>query len=146
MHWKYDPGEKRKKHKWPKDAAGFLPPSGRNMHGQCPTSITRHPTLAEDLLNGGIPWPHGAEIPSKIYNIYKGVVYRAIPTVSGVSYHGFPEREKAGNPVSDMVPDTVLEELARRADRAGDYHRFKRWAREHLPNGWSNLKFEPMNP
>ncbi|MBF0143986.1 MAG: hypothetical protein HQL59_11085 [Magnetococcales bacterium] len=83
--WKYDPAEKRYKHKWSRNEAGFLPPEGRNRRGQCPTSITHHPTIAEKLLNNGVPWPPEAEVPEILYNVHEGVVYRAEETEPGKS-------------------------------------------------------------
>ncbi len=50
MPWIYDPGEKRTKHKWSNDYAGFQDVGGRPV-GKCPKSIDIE--LAEDLLNTG---------------------------------------------------------------------------------------------
>ena len=89
LKYEYDPGEKREKHKWRKDMAGFLPDGGKNARGKCPSSITHG--LARRILQEGVPYPPNVNPPDKIYNVYKGVVYRAEITEPGKSYHGFPE-------------------------------------------------------
>ncbi|MBF0613359.1 MAG: hypothetical protein G8345_22000 [Magnetococcales bacterium] len=140
MPWEYDPGENRTKHKGGEEA-GFLPETGRNKRGQCPQSITHHPTLAWELLNTGVPWPPETATPEAIYNVHEGVVYRAEATVPGKSYHGFPECEQPGR----KVPDSVLLELARRSDQSGHYRQFKKWMKLYLPDGWNSLSYQPKN-
>ncbi|MBF0624446.1 MAG: hypothetical protein HQL82_06525 [Magnetococcales bacterium] len=134
LRWEYDPGNKRFDHKWSRDQAGFRW-SGKRLKGQCPASITRTEGLAEKLLNDGVPDPADTDSPDAFYNVYKGVVYRAEPTLHGVSYHGFPEKEEGKR----RVPDSVLFELARRAKINGDFFQFKQWMQEHLPNGWKRV-------
>lgn len=130
-NWKYDPGEWRNKHKWQQDNAGFEF-DGREEVGKCPNSITRHPALAEELLNCGVCFPMGEDPPREVYNVHQGVVYRAVPTLFGTSFHGFPEKEQRNR----RVPSVVLRELARRAQADGTYHLFERWMRRYLPEGW----------
>ncbi|MBF0109990.1 MAG: hypothetical protein HQL76_12520 [Magnetococcales bacterium] len=125
-------------------AWGYKPSEVANFFFRSARDFPDHPaiwSLAEALLHGGIPWPSGAAVPEAIYNVYKGVVYRASVTVQGKSYHGFPECEQGDR----QVPDTVLEELARRADASGDFPRFKKWTRRHLPKGWDRLHYQPHN-
>ncbi|MBF8272674.1 MAG: hypothetical protein HW380_1779 [Magnetococcales bacterium] len=97
--------------------------------------------MAERLLNDGIPWPPEAEHPERIYNVYQGVVYRAAPSVPGKIYHGFPEKEQPGR----LVPDEVLGTLAERADNAGEFRKFKTWAKKYLRQGWNSLNYKPKN-
>ncbi|MBF0182288.1 MAG: hypothetical protein HQM03_19915 [Magnetococcales bacterium] len=139
--WKYDPGERRIKHKWSKDEAGFDPPDVPGSPGKCPSSVTRTPGLAERLLNDGIPWPTGAAHPERIYNVYQGVVYRAVPAIAGKIYHGFPEKEQHGR----LVPNEVLDALAERADNAEEFHKFRDWAKKHLKQGWIALTYKPKS-
>ncbi|HIJ84646.1 MAG TPA: hypothetical protein HPQ00_10655 [Magnetococcales bacterium] len=141
MPWKYDSAERRAKHKWSRDEAGFDPPDIPGSPGKCPSSVTRTPGLAERLLNDGIPWPPEAEHPERIYNVYQGVVYRAAPSVPGKIYHGFPEKEQPGR----LVPDEVLGTLAERADNAGEFRKFKTWAKKYLRQGWNSLNYKPKN-
>lgn len=126
----YDPGEKRFDHKRSKGPAEFQMVDGR-LKGQCPTSITNMHGLAEQLLNDGIYDP-GTEC---IYNVHRGVVYRAAPTILGISYHGFPEREERKR----RVPDSILFKLAQRAKGSGDWTAFRQWMEEHLPVGWKKV-------
>lgn len=144
MSWQYDPGERREKHKWSKDKAGF-DPDVPGSPGKCPSSVTMTPGLAERLLNDGIPWSNGSEpgseYPQRIYNVYHGVVYRAVPSVPGKSYHGFPEKEQSGR----LVPREVFEALAERADEAGEFHKFKDWARQYLKQGLNAMNYQPKN-
>ncbi|MEO5339739.1 MAG: hypothetical protein H7837_04350 [Magnetococcus sp. MYC-9] len=141
MSWEYNPGEGRYKHKWLRDEAGFDPPDVPGSPGKCPSSITQVPGMAERLLNEGIPWPPGAEHPERIYNVHQGVVYRVVPSIPGKIYHGFPEKEQNGR----LVPDEVLTALAERADNAGEYQSFRKWAKKYLQKGWGSLKYRPKN-
>ena len=77
MAWKYDPGEKRRKHKWQNDYAGFEVEGGLEV-GKCPTTIAQE--IAEELLNTGVPWNNPnmpSDYPRNIYNVHGGVVYKA---------------------------------------------------------------------
>jgi len=90
--WEYEPDESpRRKHKWSRDEHGFVEQNGVVV-AKCPDSLTNE--KARELLNSGVgwrdeDWPH--DHPNKIYGVYRGVVYRATPTIPGRSYHGFPE-------------------------------------------------------
>jgi len=49
---------------------------------------------AEKLLNDGIPVHNPRNdigCPNEIFNVHEGVIYRAVPTLPGKSYHAFPE-------------------------------------------------------
>ncbi|MBF0145725.1 MAG: hypothetical protein HQL84_07360 [Magnetococcales bacterium] len=139
LNYSYVPGQMRRKHKWTRDKADFDPPNVPGSPGKCPSSITNTPGLAERLLQEGIPWPPTAEHPERVYNVHQGVVYRAVPTIAGKSFHGFPEKEQSGR----RVPEEVLEDLAARADKAGEFKKFKEWASTYLPQGWNALNYRP---
>lgn len=139
MPWEYDPGERRDKHKWSKREPGFTPSEGDNAIGKCPSTITNAPGLAKQLLNSGVAWPPDENPPGKIYNVHMGVIYRAEPTLEGVSYHGFPEKETK----SRRVPQEILMKLAEKADDAGEFDLFRKWMRKHLSEGWKRLKYKP---
>lgn len=128
--WKYDCGEKRLDHKWGKDKAGFQLFRGR-IKGKCPMSITNTPGLAEKILNEGIPYPD-YENPEEIYNVYKGILYRAETTDFGISWHGFPEKEegKRRQPMEVLIP------LMKRSIQEGYSMEFKTWMEDHLPTAW----------
>ena len=92
MEWEYEPDENpKRKHSWDKDEAGFIT-VGTVVVGKCPKGISN--STARELLNAGIPWsPKNWEhdYPKRIYAIYQDVLYRAMTTNPGKSYHGFPE-------------------------------------------------------
>ncbi|MGE6606489.1 hypothetical protein ACQKE4_08195 [Halomonas sp. NPDC076908] len=89
--WKYERGEGRHKHRWKHDCAGFEPDQ-KGPVGKCPKSITEE--AATEILNKGVPYYENVDdtIPSKIYSVYKGVVYEAVATQPGISWHGYPWR------------------------------------------------------
>lgn len=122
--WDYDPGVRRFKHKWSRPEAGFDERRGVPI-GKCPNSITVK--QAERLLNSGVPWPEewesSSQHPSRIYNVFEGVVYEAVPTMRGYSYHGFPARKR--------LPRLVLCELEKRATEAGFAQEFKQWIKTY---------------
>lgn len=125
--WRYDPGEGRKKHAWPKDEAGFEP-SGKDPVGKCPQSITRE--KAEELLHAGFPvYEDDDEIPSRIYNVYKGVVYEARRTEYGKSFHGFPWRGDRGR--GPRIPARILKKMEDRAKEANELREFKKWIKKY---------------
>jgi hypothetical protein len=92
MPWTYQPDEKpKRKHHWDNTFAGFVALGGRKV-GKCPKNFD--PVLATSLLNAGINFfPHRwvPKYPQRIYIVHQGVLYRASPTVPGISYHGYPE-------------------------------------------------------
>ncbi|HVE83096.1 MAG TPA: hypothetical protein VND93_09635 [Myxococcales bacterium] len=93
MAWKYDKGEsgRRAKHAWDRDHAGFELVDGRPVW-KCPRGISTEE--AEAALNQGLEWHaprSGVPWPQRIYIIRDGVLYRAMPTNPGTSYHAFPE-------------------------------------------------------
>jgi hypothetical protein len=93
VSWIYEPDEKpKRKHAWDRDDAGFETVAGDVLVGKCPKNLTLGE--AQELLEGGIPWSPRTwrrDYPQRIYAVRQGAVYRATPTVPGLSYHGFPE-------------------------------------------------------
>lgn len=88
--WTYDPGEGRVKHRWNRREAGHVR-QGNRVIGKCPKDLDYE--TAEEALNTGYEYYSrrgGDEYPSQIYAVIDGVVYRAEPTMNGISYHGFP--------------------------------------------------------
>ena len=79
------------------------------------------------MLNAGIPWQPERwrkNYPKRIYNIQGGVVYRATPTIGGISYHGFPERP-------ELFPAELKAQLLKMADRLGCGNEVvKKWLKE----------------
>ncbi len=124
-HFTYERGEGRTKHCWNRDEAGFLP-SKRGQVGKCHNSITDD--LAQTLLRTGIPEPSLYEDdlvdgPDAIYNVYRGVPYKAVTTLAGRSYHGYPWRGR--------MPGSIREELRKRAAKEGTQEIFERWLKKH---------------
>lgn len=126
-YYKYDRGDGRFKHCWNKDEAGFEP-GGKGPVGKCPNSISQGE--AEELLNSGLPWfeDEDDEHPSYIFNVRKGIVYEAQPTVEGISYHGYPWCQPKGR--KWQLPLRILEELRRRAALDGHAKEFNRWMKD----------------
>lgn len=100
-------------------------PSPRGPVGKCHNSITD--ALAKELLNSGVPEINIDEsdsgFPKKIFNVYKGVPYEAVPTQPGVSYHGYPWRGRMSR--------TTRQVLEKRATEDGYGKVFKRWMSKH---------------
>lgn len=124
--WLYDPGEGRHKHRWNRDEAGF-DPSGKGPVGKCPNTLTRD--VAQQLLNDGFEvWEEGDAFPSRIYNVYQGVVYEAVPTEPGRSYHGYPWRGDKG--MGAGLPPLIRKKLENRALLRGESREFKKWMKK----------------
>lgn len=124
--WKYQPDEDpKRKHHWKGIRAGFVTVRGEVV-GKCPCTISLE--LAEHLLNtSGIPWsnprfPVGTH-PDRIYVVHEGVVYRAMPTIAGVSYHAFPELPERLR----HVPKTVRAQILTLADQLGCKKEVQAW-------------------
>lgn len=120
--WRYDPGDGRCKHRWHYDYAGHVR-EGRRWVAKCPKSL--HSDKAEAALNTGVEYHDERDHqghPSRIYAVIGGVVYRAMPTLAGISYHGFPER------VRDLPPDKALEDaILDLAEREGTRKEVEKW-------------------
>ena len=125
MPWKYDPGERRRKHKWHNDYAGFEIEGGVEV-GKCPMTITQE--LAGQLLNTGVGWNNpsmpSSDYPRNIYNVHEGVVYKAAITLAGVSYHGYP--------CKGQVPREVVTQLEALAAQKNCSKEFEAWLRRYI--------------
>jgi hypothetical protein len=96
MPWKYERRDQSEsghptKHRWDKPYADIIEQQNGEIEGKCPCTITVQE--AEGLLNTGIEFfPDGWDksYPLAVYNFHEGVVYKALRTRSGYSYHGFP--------------------------------------------------------
>lgn len=126
LGWRYDSGEGRYKHRWNKDEAGFEP-SGRGPVGKCPKWMDS--VLAQRLLDNGIPFWEDDPFPARIYNVCEGVVYEAVPTEPGKSYHGYPWRGDRG--MGAGLPPRIRRELAKRAESEGKLREFQRWMKRY---------------
>ena len=123
MPWRYDPGDKRRKHKWAKDYAGFEVEGGLRV-GKCPLGLTGK--VAEQLLNSGVEWHNpsmGVEHPWNIYNVHDGVIYKAAITVHGVSFHGFP--------CEGRIPREIVNRLRAIAEEKGCLQEFETWLKQY---------------
>jgi hypothetical protein len=127
MTYQYDAGEQRHKHHWNKSYAGVIDtPNG--PVGKCPNTITQE--LAEKLLNEdtGIPWYNpkkrkslDPQTPNAIYNVHEGVVYKAVPTRPGCSYHGYPVKE---------IPKEIQERLYQLAEQKHCKRELEKWLKD----------------
>jgi hypothetical protein len=120
----YDPGDSRPKHKWKRTYAGFRSQDGK-LIGKCPCTIGLPD--ATDLLNSGAPWFNPTindGTPDRIYNVHDGVIYEAVPTERGKSYHGFPCRGR--------LPGNIMKALRAIAIAKGCAHGFEQWVKEHI--------------
>ncbi len=125
MPWKYDPGERRRKHKWQNDYAGFETEGGVEV-GKCPMTVTQE--LAEQLLNTGVGWNNpsmpSSDYPRNLYNVHEGVVYKAAITLGGVSYHGYP--------CKGQVPREVVTQLKALAAQKNCSKEFEAWLKRYI--------------
>jgi hypothetical protein len=124
--WCYDPGDRRRKHRWGKDEAGFLDsPSG--PVGKCHRSINHE--IATKLLREGVVYhAPGTDMPEHVYAVYRGVIYEAAPTQPGVSFHGYPWRGNQGRPA---LPPRILRQLEQCAEAEGYGGAFKTWLKQY---------------
>ncbi len=126
MKYQYDPGDGRYKHKWKYPYAGFEQ-SGSGYVGKCDSTITTE--IAESELNHGIPYDfENRDHPSKIYVLYNGVIYEAVPTEYGTSYHAYPWR---GDLPGRTIPRRVLRKLERVATEKGMLREMRAWLKKY---------------
>jgi len=125
-NWRYDPGEKpKRKHAWSQPHAGFVKMGG-HLVGKCPKGLTLE--VAETLLNDGIEEEavgRGGTHPQRIYVVHEGVLYRAVPTLKGISYHAFPELPKGFKQLDDELKRKIWD----RAKELGQEKELKQWLR-----------------
>lgn len=133
MPYKYERGDHRTKHCWKRDQADFVQQQG-HLVGKCPSSITD--SVAETILNQAVAEPDpflvpgraAASWPKRLYGVHKGVIYEAVPTQPGKSYHGYPWRGRDGR---GPLPTLVVERLRAMAEAEGYLKEFKSWLDEH---------------
>lgn len=129
MAYQYERGEHRRKHCWNQDRADFAPWHG-HLAGKCPKSITD--AVAETVLNQAVAEPDPFVVPGrqpnpwpkKLYGVFKGVIYEAVPTQPGKSYHGYPWRAREGR---GPLPAEVVDRLRELARAEGHLDAFEEW-------------------
>jgi len=128
VRWHYERGEGRRKHRWGKDYAGFVP-GEKGPIGKCPSSIDQ--ATAEILLNRGVPFYESPDAgsPARIYSVHRGVIYESVPTTPGESYHGYPWRGDL--PGRSPLPRAILKQLQQQAESTNDLQAFKLWLRKY---------------
>ncbi|AGW13839.1 hypothetical protein [Megalodesulfovibrio gigas] len=118
----YDPTPGRPKHRWKKNYAGFQS-SGGHLIGKCPQDLKL--SEATELLKDAIPdcaSPFDTtQYPKNFYNVYRGVVYRAVGGEFSNCYHGFP-----CNKTND-IDSSIIAQLKERAKKSGHAREFKKW-------------------
>lgn len=124
----YERGEHRKKHCW-KHAHAAIESRDGHLVGKCPNTLTD--ALAEAILQSAIEEPDPFELPGqskghpkKLYAVYNGVIYEAVPTNPGRSYHGYPWTRREGR---TQLPREIVNELRRRANEEGCLEKFEDW-------------------
>lgn len=133
MRYHYERGEHRRKHCWKRDHADFVVLHGHRV-GKCPSTITD--AVAEAVLNQAVAEPEPFVVPGRqadtwpkrLYGVYKGVIYEAVPTQPGKSYHGYPWRGRDGR---GPLPTEVIERLRALAEDEGYFEAFESWLNEH---------------
>ncbi|ADH86538.1 hypothetical protein DaAHT2_1857 [Desulfurivibrio alkaliphilus AHT 2] len=128
MAWEYERGGHRYKHRWSKDCAGFEP-GRKGAVGKCPCHIDDK--LARQILNQGVPFYDTEEspFPAVIYAFYDGVIYEAVPTNPGSSYHGYPWRGDL--PGRLRPPRRIFRQLEAVAQKAGQLREYRKWMKKY---------------
>lgn len=124
---RYEKGERRFKHEsgTPEARIDFDKGNPKRAVGKCPNTIA--PTTRAALLNDALPAPNGdrdVDFPKRLYAVHKGVIYQAITSDGGLTYHAYPYRGR--------VPKLLLSALRERAEDKGDIDQFDKWVREHI--------------
>jgi hypothetical protein len=128
LPYSYDAGAHRRKHCVLNAPAHFVG-NGSVTVGKCSSSLSK--ATADILLKDGLTFPRDLspdQHPRKIYNVFEGVVYEAVPTSPGASYHGYPWRFLPGR---DRIPSSILTALKERSTAAGFEREFKRWMKDY---------------
>lgn len=125
--WRYQVDEhpRKRKHHWDNDYAGFEEDARGEIVGRCPSGITLD--KAQDLINRqAVPY-HNPKAPGpnpdRLYVVHDGVVYRAVPTVAGQSFHGFPELPQR---LRDL-PKSLRNKILDLAEQLGCKERVEEW-------------------
>jgi len=124
--WNYEPGEHRFKHCWQQNYAS-IERDGSRVVGKCPSTL--HKDKARELLNEGeyLGKDVGNLYPDRMWNVYQGVVYEAVPTSQG-SYHGYPWCARPG---MNFIPRKIRATLEARALAEGYEKEFKAWMKKY---------------
>ena len=128
MTWTYERGEGRWKHCWKRNSAGFVP-GARGAVGKCPAHISD--AAAQAILNRGIEVKEAEDdsYPARIYAYHDGVVYEAVPTRPGISYHGYPWRGDL--PGRSPLPGYVRRHLEEQAKEVSQEKELKTWLKKY---------------
>jgi hypothetical protein len=129
----YDRGDHRYKHCWNQDRADFVA-EGNAVIGKCPNGIDD--AVAQRILDRALPEPDpflsqegtSTRSPSRLYGVHLGIVYEAVPTTPGRSFHGYPWRRRPGRA---RLPSDLVAQLRRQAEESGHERQFDRWMKEH---------------
>lgn len=122
-----DPSHTHKHRGSTPDAMIVADVDGRPL-GKCSSEIDR--TTAQRLLDTGIAWSpssHRSPLPHSVFNVYKGVPYRAHPRGRTRFYHGFPD-------VRNRIPASIralLRALAAAEDAEDAFDRWMEQTGEH---------------
>ncbi|MEE3624505.1 hypothetical protein UCD39_10965 [Nitrospirillum sp. BR 11752] len=104
------------KHKGANSKPEFFYGNDNHPEGMCPSTIKLD--TAAEILRDGIPYsPQGwsKSHPKWVFNIYEGAVYKAVETVPGASYHGFPCPGPRTHPRKPDMPKLIKDKLFERA-------------------------------
>ena len=135
VQWKYKRGgdkESRVKHRWKNDYPGFDPDCTKAPVGKCPCHVTEE--IAQEALNHGVPFYADEEseaaggFPDKIFGLYQGVIYEAVVTDPGQSFHAYPWREIPGR---KSIPRRILNRLEQQLSTEEDKTTFKKWLKRY---------------
>lgn len=123
----YDAGEHRKKHCWNQPYPDVVK-NGSTFVGKCPSTLSKEEAriLLDDAeYDGKVEGESAVEVlPKRMWNVHQSVVYEAVPTQPGVSYHGYPW---LGRPGRNRLPRVIRAALARRAEEQGFKREFDEW-------------------
>ena len=125
--WRYEKGEHRRKHHWLESCAGFTP-GKKGSVGKCPCDVSDEDAI--EVLNRGIASGYSPQgWPDRLYAVYRGVIYEAVPTIPGESYHAYPWRgDLRGRP---GLPKSVIKKLEEQARKEGTEKEFKNWWKKY---------------
>jgi hypothetical protein len=121
----YEPDEShRAKHRGDSaDARLTVDEDGRLV---CKCSNEIDTMLAQRLLDEGLPWSpatHRSPLPHSVFNVYRGIPYRAHRRGRTRFYHGFPD-------VKQRIPAVLRAQLRERAVNQGAEDAFDAWMRQ----------------
>ena len=111
-----------------------------HLVGKCPSTITEQ--VAEAILNQAVAEPDPFRVPDqsaeeralpdqtpdtwpkRLYAVHKGVIYEAVPTNPGKSYHGYPWCGRQGR---GPLPSEIVDQLRDQARAEGYLDEFEDW-------------------